>query len=626
MNSGTVAYALVAGASVGIGILFVIVSLRRNGPRVLELSVGCFGILAGAQTIATLRMQSSDDVAQYGAIMKGSFSITSLLAATAAVWVVATTTRVGWPRVPAMITVAAAGLAVVSFLSNGGLIVESVTGLRDVSLFGEPFVVHEANRSTWRFLLDSWLLAVSIYLVAALVLNYRRAAMRQSALVVGVVFVFLSSLYDSLVDEGIVNTPYLAPVGLIAFAVAPAIQHTKQLIRAERTLHRHATNLEELISARTDSLHAANTRVLDELSRQEQTVGDLTRLTRQSIALDRLGVDSLGDAEHGIGDVMAAIVDIIGANSVKLELTQSAGSNLAGLRIDRTASNAPASAWQGRSEELEYPLRSGELVLGHLTLRARPGESFSKVQRRLANLSAELLTAALRRLRLEAALVVTVVDDERHRIARDLHDSLMQRLYAAAFHADVLMGDEGQDPELTTTQARTIRELVLSSMAEMRSLLFELQPETIGATSLAGLIEQLSDSTGEIYSRPIACRSHPGPVVPPEPKLALYRIAQEALGNALRHADAQNIVVSIDVSDEAVFLAVTDDGIGFNQNELTVGHGMRNIAKRAKKIGATIEVSSEMGSGTTISATWLRDQPIDLTTDLMTLLLPERTV
>lgn len=626
MNFGTVAYALVAGASIGIGVLFLIVSIRRHGPRPVELSVGCFGILAGAQTIATLGMQKADDVAEYGAIMKGSFTYTSLAALSAAVWVVATTTRVGWPRVPAMLTVTAVGLGIVSYLSNGGLIVESVTNLRDVSLFGEPFVVHVANTSSWRFLLDGFLLALTIYFIAALVLNFRRDAVKQPALLVGIAIIYLFSLYDSLVDEAVVNTPYLAPFGLIAFALGPAIQQAKQVTETEHALSQHAANLEELVSARTDSLHAANTRVLDELSRQEQTVGNLTRLTRQSIALDNLGVDRTGNIQHGIGDVVAAFADIIGASSVNLELNESAASELADLRIDRQASNVPESAWQEGAEELEYPLRTGDLVLGRLIVRASPGQTLSKVQQRLANLSAELLTAALRRFRLEEALVVTVVDDERHRIARDLHDSLMQRLYAAAFHADALLSGGDQDPQLTATQTRTIRELVLSSMAEMRSLLFELQPETFDVTSLTGLIEQLCDSTGEIYGRPIACRSQPGPTIPPQPKLALYRIAQEALGNALRHAEAQNVSVSVDVSDEAVCLAVTDDGVGFDANDLTVGQGLRNVAERAKQVGATIEISSEGGSGTTISAIWLRVQHVEPDIDLTYSSLIERTV
>ena len=156
----------------------------------------------------------------------------------------------------------------------------------------------------------------------------------------------------------------------------------------------------------------------------------------------------------------------------------------------------------------------------------------------------------------------------------------------------------------------------MSSIAEMRTLIFELQPETFELTSLTGLIEQLCESMGEIYGYGIACQSSPGPLVPPEPKLALYRITQEALANSLRHAEAQNISVSIEICDEAVSLAVTDDGIGFDLNDLTAGNGLRNLTARATQIGATMEITSAPGAGTSISAAWLRHQPVGSSIDL----------
>jgi signal transduction histidine kinase len=568
-------------------------------------------------------MHSSDTLAQYGAIIKGPFAVAGLASIIAFVWLIGTTTRFGWPRVPLAFTFTGVGLAIVNFLSPGGLIVDSVTGFREVSLFGEAFVVHEPNASTWRFLLDGFLVVVTFYFFAAVVHFHRRQGGGPGALLIGSAIVLVVTLFDSLVDAGVVDTPYLSPFGMIAFSLALAIQHTKQVIETELTLVEHSVNLEDLVTIRTESLHAANARVVDELAHQAETVSQLTRLTRQSIELGTLGLDSPRSAEDGLGEVLTAMADIIGASSVKLVLEEASPSELAGLHIERWASDSLDFASGVGAAELQYTLGSSDHLVGRLVVRGSVGQPFSRVQQQLAKLSAELLTAAVRRMELESALVTAVVDDERRRIARDLHDSLSQRLYAAAFHADALTTEDDHDAQLASAQAQTIRDLVLSSLAEMRTLLFELQPETFDATSFNGLVEQLCESMGQVYGRPIDCQSRGGPTVPRKPKLALYRILQESVGNALRHAKARHVFVTVQIDAQSVELEVSDDGVGFEPHEVMAGQGLRNLAERARQIGATIDVSSAQDVGTTISVAWLRDQTVEPQIDLTDAALTE---
>ncbi len=253
---------------------------------------------------------------------------------------------------------------------------------------------------------------------------------------------------------------------------------------------------------------------------------------------------------------------------------------------------------------------------GRLTIRRRGADGFSDEDRRLVDLTAEYLASILLRLDLESTHVSSAVDDERRRIARDLHDSLSQRLYAAAFNADAISQSAGVDPDFAVEGAAKIRVLVLSTLAEIRTLLYELQPEVLADLTLTDLVSQLCISVAEIYQQPIELAvTHTGPPIPTEPKLALYRIAQESLGNALRHSEATNISIAVDVDPDRVIVDVVDDGIGFEIDGMRSGHGLRNIKERADEAGIGLHFTSGPGSGTTVSATWPRDEPdiLDLT-------------
>jgi signal transduction histidine kinase len=228
-------------------------------------------------------------------------------------------------------------------------------------------------------------------------------------------------------------------------------------------------------------------------------------------------------------------------------------------------------------------------------------------------LMAEYLGSFVQRLDLETRLVDSAIDHERERIARDLHDSLSQTLYAAAFNAEALSLAVTTDSDLAAESAVKIRVMVLSALAEIRTLLFELQP---AETGLAELIKTLCTSLEEIYGTRIQLSVvGDGPAVPPRPKLAIYRIGQEALNNVFRHSGADDIHVTIGVDEHGARIIVSDDGVGFEVDTISTGHGLRNIRERAGEVGASIDITSSTASGTTLSATWLR-APTEPTLDL----------
>jgi PAS domain S-box-containing protein len=200
-------------------------------------------------------------------------------------------------------------------------------------------------------------------------------------------------------------------------------------------------------------------------------------------------------------------------------------------------------------------------------------------------------------LRLDDARV-----EERRRIASDIHDDPIQVMSAADIRAQAL-AHQIEDPELRR-EAEELRDVIRSSVERLRHLLFELRPPALDREGLApALRAYLGDEN------PVPEIDDSLPFEPPsELRAILFRIAQEAIANARKHACATRIRVSIAAHDGCVRLVITDDGLGFDVGVIESperGHiGLPTMIERAQLSGGGCEVQSEIGRGTTVSA-WL---------------------
>jgi PAS domain S-box-containing protein len=193
-------------------------------------------------------------------------------------------------------------------------------------------------------------------------------------------------------------------------------------------------------------------------------------------------------------------------------------------------------------------------------------------------------------------------EEERRRIASDIHDDPIQVMSAADIRAEML-ARQIEDPELRQ-EAEDLRDVIRSSVERLRHLLFELRPP---ALEREGLVPALRACLGD--EDPVPEIEDALPFEPaPELRAILFRIAQEAIANARKHASATRIRVSIGALDGGVRLAITDDGIGFDVGVIESpepGHiGLPTMIERAQLAGGACEVQSEPGRGTTVSA-WL---------------------
>jgi signal transduction histidine kinase len=249
--------------------------------------------------------------------------------------------------------------------------------------------------------------------------------------------------------------------------------------------------------------------------------------------------------------------------------------------------NAPASFWSSYGRFIVLGLAvialQGSVIVGLVRSRQR--------LRREQRASAELRRR-----------VITAQEDEQRRLARELHDDVAQRLGRLAFDA-ARLALPGAD---TAALARGMRETIAELGADVSAMSYRLHPATLEDL---GLEEALRRECAELAQRDrldvhFAGRA-PRACVSPEAELTLFRVFQEALRNAARHAQASLVQVTLAVVDDRLQLAVRDDGVGIAARDATDARprlGLASMRERAALVGGAVDIESEVGAGTSVVA------------------------
>jgi signal transduction histidine kinase len=195
---------------------------------------------------------------------------------------------------------------------------------------------------------------------------------------------------------------------------------------------------------------------------------------------------------------------------------------------------------------------------------------------------------------------------ERHRIARDLHDSVSQTLFSTTLHVRTAQRAlELEQLDATGPVGEELGEigqLTRGALAEMRALILELRP---GALAEEGLVAALAKQASALSAREGLVIEVDGPdadlPLGPEVEEQLYRLGQEALANVVKHARASSATVRIAATDDIVTIEVTDDGRGFDPAAVGPEHfGLRSMRGRAADLGGRLELTSAPGGGTVL--------------------------
>lgn len=196
-------------------------------------------------------------------------------------------------------------------------------------------------------------------------------------------------------------------------------------------------------------------------------------------------------------------------------------------------------------------------------------------------------------------------EEERIRLARDLHDAVSQTLFSTSLIAEVLPKVWERNKDEGLKKLEEVRLLTRGALAEMRTLLFELRPAALADAELSDLLRQLSESVIGRARVPVTLEVEGSCVMPPDVKIALYRIAQEALNNIAKHSGASHAQLTLHCQAHQVSLHIIDNGRGFDMTQPTPGSfGLGNMNERASHIGAVLKMESKIGEGTEISVDW----------------------
>lgn len=264
------------------------------------------------------------------------------------------------------------------------------------------------------------------------------------------------------------------------------------------------------------------------------------------------------------------------------------------------------NSWMG------IPLVAREQVIGLLALHHQKANAYTESDAELAMAFANHVAVAIENARLYDQAQRLAILQERQRLARELHDSVSQALYGITLGtrtAQALLASAPPEADALKRQLSEPLDYVLAlcegGLAEMRALIFELRPESLESE---GLLAALAKQAAVLQTRHhIEVRTHfvnEEPGLPMPVKEALFRVAQEALHNVVKHASATKLALNLSSEDGQLILEICDNGRGFDVNGTFAGHlGLRSMRERIEQAGGDLTITSSPCHGTQVVAT-----------------------
>lgn len=258
----------------------------------------------------------------------------------------------------------------------------------------------------------------------------------------------------------------------------------------------------------------------------------------------------------------------------------------------------------GVSQIACFPLTSRSEVLGVLSIAPSRGKLLDPMDRQLLSSIASWVGTTIENARLNIQGRRLAVLEERDRIGMDLHDGIIQSIYAVGLtleHARLLLGEE---PEQTRNKIDQSIEDLNSTIRDLRAFIMDMRPRQLYEEDLMDGLKRL---VNEFQANSLVETALSGPsegleFLPDAHAIALFHICQEALANIAKHAQAKKVEVMVWTTPARVLMEVHDDGRGFDLQkvQLTLGHGISNMQTRARNVSGDLEITTEPGKGTTI--------------------------
>lgn len=270
------------------------------------------------------------------------------------------------------------------------------------------------------------------------------------------------------------------------------------------------------------------------------------------------------------------------------------------------AADAEAGGWPAPlpaiSSLLAVPILTEDEVLGAFYLGNEDRWGFSPEDRRMIELVAPHAAVAIGNARLHARSRELSVVQERTRLARELHDSVTQALFSIRLAADTALAVARDDPGAARGQVERVAELSRTALAEMRALISELRPPDVEAKGIVETLHHHAAVLRQVHGVDVRVETALHERLDARCEGELFRLAQEALANAVRHACAGRIDVRLENGGAGVRLTVRDDGRGFDTDDPTPrGYGLTTMRERVQALGGSLAISSAPACGTLVA-------------------------
>jgi signal transduction histidine kinase len=380
------------------------------------------------------------------------------------------------------------------------------------------------------------------------------------------------------------NTP---AISLIATALVAII------FQPLRGLLQRAVN--RLMYGERDDPYAVLTRLGNRLEATlvpEKVLPTIVETVAQALKLPYVAIALLPERHPGTGTVDEMAGDMAVSGTQEADVVASYGTPTADL--------------------VRIPLAYQAETIGYLLLAPRPGDTFRKADDRLLTDLARQAGVAVYAVRLTAHLkqlteslqqarehLVTMREEERRRLRRDLHDGLGPTLASLTFKVDAALNLLEKDAARAATLLDAVRQQAQEAITDIRRLVYDLRPPALDEL---GLLSALREQVMQYQHQGLQVDFDVPTSLPPLPaaiEVAIYRIAQEALTNVSRHAHAHHCLLHLYIQDEALYLEIADDGKGIPPGH-HIGVGLQAMRERASELGGTCAITSGSPGGTTI--------------------------
>jgi signal transduction histidine kinase len=275
------------------------------------------------------------------------------------------------------------------------------------------------------------------------------------------------------------------------------------------------------------------------------------------------------------------------------------------LRLDDIRTDPRFWGWPAAHPELTdvlgVPIREGGNVIGFIfaACKRAPG-GFTERDERMLSLFAAHAAIALTNARLYERGRELSVLEERARLARDLHDAVSQKLFSVRAKARAAAMLVPRDPARAAAEIDSVAALAGEAHAELRAVIDGLAPPDLAASGLAGSVRGYAVLAGRTYGKTVRVEAGDLPDLDGLRETVLYRVAQEAISNSLRHSGSQDVWVRLSARQRAVVLEVGDHGTGFDPAGPHGGVGLSSMRERAASVGGTLTIKSSPGAPTTV--------------------------